>query len=81
LDLSAWAQVASGKHRVLFIARPQNYIDFSSLSDTIKRKIIIDTTIDLHQGEVYTMEAVLQDVDASKIWYLPASGRFYAPII
>jgi hypothetical protein len=66
LDLSAWAQVASGKHRVLFIVRPQNYIDFSSLSDTIKRKIVIDTTVDLQQGEVYTMEAVLQDVDASK---------------
>ncbi len=66
LDLSAWAQLTSGKHRVLFIARPENYTDFSLLSDTIKKKIIIDTTIDLQQGEVYTMETVLQDEDAVK---------------
>lgn len=66
LDLSAWAQVTSGKHRFIFIARPQNYIDFPALSDTIRRKIIIDTTIDLQEGQVYTMEAVLQDVDATK---------------
>lgn len=66
LDLSAWAQVSSGKHRVLFITRPKNYIDYAFLSDTIKKKIVIDTTIDLQEGEVYTMEAVLQDVDAVK---------------
>jgi hypothetical protein len=50
----------------LFIARPENYTDFTLLSDTIRKKIVIDTTIDLQQGEVYTMETVLQDVDASK---------------
>ena len=66
LDLSAWAQVNSGKHRVLFIARPQNDIDFAQLSDTIRNSVIIDTTIDLQAGEVYTMETVLQDVDAVK---------------
>lgn len=66
LDLSAWAQVTSGKHRVLFVARPENDIDFPLLSDTIRHSIVIDTTIDLKEGEVYTMEAVLQDVDAVK---------------
>jgi hypothetical protein len=66
LDLSAWAQMSSGKHRVLFIARPQNDIDFGQLSDTIRKSVIIDTTINLHEGEVYTMETVLQDVDAIK---------------
>jgi hypothetical protein len=66
LDLSAWAQVNSGKHRVLFIARPQNDIGFAQLSDTIRNSVIIDTTIDLQEGEVYTMETVLQDVDAVK---------------
>ena len=66
LDLSAWAQVSSGKHRVLFIVRPQNDIDFAQLSDTIRHSVIIDTTIDLQEGEVYTMETVLQDVDAVK---------------
>jgi hypothetical protein len=66
LDLSAWAQISSGKHRVLFIARPKNNIDFSQLSDTIRNKIVIDTTIDLKQGEVYTLETVLQDIDATR---------------
>lgn len=66
LDLSAWAQVPSGKHRVLFVARPQNDIGFSQLSDTIRNRVVIDTTINLKEGEVYTMEAVLQDVDAIK---------------
>jgi hypothetical protein len=66
LDLSAWAQMSSGKHRVLFIARPQNDIGFAQLSDTIRKSVIIDTTIDLQEGEVYTMETVLQDVDAIK---------------
>lgn len=66
LDLSAWAQITSGKHRVLFIVRPQNDIAFSQLSDTIKNKVIIDTTINLTQGEVYTMEAISQDIDANK---------------
>lgn len=66
LDLSAWAQISSGKHRVIFVVRPQNDIEFSQLSDTIKNKVIIDTTIDLKQGEVYTMEAVSQDMDANK---------------
>ncbi|KAI9452627.1 hypothetical protein F5148DRAFT_1289546 [Russula earlei] len=66
LDLSAWAQIASGKHRVLFVVRPQDNTDFTQLSDTIKNKVIIDTTIDLKQGEVYTMETISQDIDADK---------------
>jgi hypothetical protein len=66
LDLSAWAQISSGKHRILFIARPQNDIDFAQLSDTIRNSVIIDTTVNLQEGEVYTMETVLQDVDAVK---------------
>ncbi|MBN9384147.1 MAG: hypothetical protein J0H74_25575 [Chitinophagaceae bacterium] len=66
LDLSAWAQISSGKHRVLFITRPRNKIDFSLLSDTIRNSVIIDTTVDLRAGEVYTMETVLQDIDETK---------------
>jgi hypothetical protein len=65
-DLSAWAQVPSGKHRVLFIARPQTDTPFVSLSPAIRKSIVIDTTIDLQAGEVYTMEAVSTDEDHNK---------------
>lgn len=62
-DLSAWAQVPSGKHRVLFISRPQTNTPFDSLSSTIRNNIVIDTTIDLQAGEVYTLEAVSTNED------------------
>jgi hypothetical protein len=62
-DLSAWAQVPSGKHRVQFIARPQTDTAFANLSDTIRKAVLIDTTIDLQPGEVYTLEAVSLDED------------------
>jgi hypothetical protein len=65
-DLSAWAQVSSGQHRVLFVSRPQNYTAFASLSDSIRRRVLIDTTITLQTGEVYTMEALLMNIDASR---------------
>ncbi len=62
-DLSAWAQVPSGKHRVQFIARPENNTPFDSLSTTIRNAVTIDTTIDLQPGEVYTLEAISTDED------------------
>lgn len=65
-DLSAWAQVPSGKHRVQFIARPENNTPFDSLSSTIRSAVIIDTTIDLQPGEVYTLEAVSTDEDNNR---------------
>ncbi|HTJ14268.1 MAG TPA: hypothetical protein VL547_19650 [Dinghuibacter sp.] len=64
-DLSAWAQVPSGKHRVLFISRPQTDTPFASLSGTIRKSIVIDTTIDLQAGEVYTLEAVAKNLDSN----------------
>lgn len=64
-DLSAWAQVPSGKHRVLFITRPQTDTAFASLSATIRKSIVIDTTIDLQAGEVYTLEAVATNLDSN----------------
>ena len=64
-DLSAWAQVPSGKHRVLFISRPQTDTPFTSLSAKIRNAIVIDTTIDLQAGEVYTLEAVAKNLDSN----------------
>lgn len=61
-DLSAWAQVKSGRHRILFVSRPENGIAFSNLSQTIRSQVLIDTTVDLVAGEVYTLEAVSRDM-------------------
>jgi hypothetical protein len=62
LDLSAWAQVPSGKHRVLFVVRPEDNTPFSKVAPSLK-KILIDTTLDLSAGEVYTINALSTDID------------------
>jgi hypothetical protein len=62
-ELSAWAQVPSGKHRVQFVSRPQTDTAFANLSATIRKEVLIDTVIDLQPGEVYTLEAVALDED------------------
>ncbi|PUZ29396.1 hypothetical protein DCC81_08090 [Chitinophaga parva] len=62
-DLSAWAAVPSGKHRILFVSRPKSNLYFSQLSVAIRQRVLIDTVVDLQPGEVYTMEAVSRDLD------------------
>ncbi len=63
LDLSAWAQVPSGKHRFLFVTRPENNTLFDQLPATLRKNVLIDTTVDLQAGEVYTMHALATDLD------------------
>ncbi len=65
-DLSAWAQVPSGKHRIMFVLRPQNAIVFKDLSPSIRSGILLDTTIMLEKGELYTLEVVSRDLDKGK---------------
>lgn len=57
-DLSSWAQVPSGRHRIMFLYRPTNSIPFFELEPALRRKIMIDTTLDLTEGEVYTMHVL-----------------------
>lgn len=66
IDLSAWAQVPSGKHRILFVVRPQDNTPFNQVATTLRSNTIIDTTIDLQAGEVYTMNALATDLDNAK---------------
>ncbi|MGN7722108.1 hypothetical protein [Chitinophaga sp. 22620] len=65
-DLSAWAQIPSGKHRIMFIVRPQNNTPFKNLSALIRGNILIDTTVELAHGEVYTMHVLARDLDEAK---------------
>ncbi|OQP50293.1 hypothetical protein A4H97_00135 [Niastella yeongjuensis] len=66
MDLSAWAQIPSGKHRFVFVARPQDNRPFGELPGTLRKNMIIDTTIDLEPGEVYTMSALATDIDKNQ---------------
>eukprot|EP01132_Coremiostelium_polycephalum_P019849 gene19849-23601_t len=65
-DLSAWAQVPSGKHRLMFVVRPQNSIGFKDLSATIRANVLLDTTVNFQKGEVYTLEVLSRDLDNNK---------------
>ncbi|SHM47852.1 hypothetical protein SAMN05444266_108217 [Chitinophaga jiangningensis] len=57
-DLSGWAQVPSGKHRVVFYYRPMNDIPFFDLEPAVRSKKVVDTVIDLGVQEVYTMHVL-----------------------
>lgn len=54
-DLSSWAQIPSGKHRIVFMFRPVNNVPFFNLESRLKQKVLIDTTIMLDSKEVYTL--------------------------
>ncbi|NSL85899.1 hypothetical protein ECE50_003590 [Chitinophaga sp. Mgbs1] len=65
-DLSAWAQITSGKHRIVFVSRPKNSIAFPELSKEIRSQVLIDTVVDFSQGEVYTMQILCRDLEKNQ---------------
>jgi len=60
-DLSSWAQVPSGKIRIMFAYRPKNTVPFFQLENGLKKDIMIDTTINLTNKEVYTLHLLQKD--------------------
>lgn len=60
-DLSSWAQVPSGKKRVLFVYRPKTEVPFFQLEERLRSTVFADETLDLQQGEVYTLHLLLKD--------------------
>ncbi|WP_211324752.1 hypothetical protein [Chitinophaga skermanii] len=65
-DLSSWAQVPAGKHRVVFYIRPKNSIPFFNLEDRLKKTVVVDTTIELGVREVYTLHVLQRDFISKK---------------
>lgn len=65
-DLSSWAQIPSGKHRVVFMFRPVNNIPFFQLESRLKTRVLIDTTITLDTREVYTLHVLQKDFTTKK---------------
>lgn len=60
-DLSSWAQVTSGTRRFVFYSRPMNTTPFLSLNKELRMNKVLDTTITLSKGEVYTMNFLEKD--------------------
>lgn len=57
-DLSSWAQVPSGEHRIVFMYRPINEIPFFALEPKLKKEIAVDEVINLKVHEVYTLHVL-----------------------
>jgi hypothetical protein len=62
INLSSWAQVPSGNHRIVFYNRPISSVPFFSLGTHDRQNKLVDTTVSLTAGEVYTMEVLLKNV-------------------
>ncbi|MEI3802800.1 MULTISPECIES: hypothetical protein [unclassified Chitinophaga] len=65
-DLSAWAQIPSGKHRIVFVNRPRNSIAFPNLSKEIRSQVLVDTIVDFQKDEVYTLQILSRDLDKNQ---------------
>jgi hypothetical protein len=61
-DLSSWAQIPSGKHRIMFYSRPFSTVPFFELPGELRKQVLIDTTVDFVPREVYTMHVLEQEV-------------------
>ncbi len=76
-DLSSWAQVPSGKVRIVFAYRPKNTIPFFQLEEALKKDILIDTTINLTSKEVYTLHLLQKDFVTKKTGVLLRQENFH----
>jgi hypothetical protein len=76
-DLSSWAQIPSGKHRVVFMFRPKNSIPFFDLEARYKRSVLIDTNLVLDSKEVYTLHILQKDVATKENGILLRKENFH----
>jgi hypothetical protein len=65
-DLSAWAQIPSGLHHIKILGRPRSERGFFQLNASEKKSVLVDTSINFSEGEVYTAEAINFDEAAKK---------------
>lgn len=76
-DLSSWAQVPSGKVRIIFAYRPKNTVPFFNLEANLKKDILLDTTVDLGNKEVYTLHVLQKDFVTKKTGVLLRQEIFH----
>lgn len=60
-DLSSWAQIPAGKHKIAFYFRPINEIPFFELAPDQRHSIAVEREIDLTEREIYTLHVVQKD--------------------
>ncbi|WP_256009825.1 hypothetical protein [Desertivirga xinjiangensis] len=76
-DLSSWAQVPSGKLRIMFVYRPKNTVPFFQLENHLKKDILVDTVIDLSVKEVYTLHLLQKDFVTKRSGILLRQENFH----
>lgn len=76
-DLSPWAQVPGGKHRIMILTRPKNTTPFFSILPSLRNNVLVDTTIELKTGEVYTMHILEQDAFTKKTGLYVREEQFW----
>ncbi|WP_437918037.1 hypothetical protein [Sphingobacterium sp. LRF_L2] len=77
-DLSSWAQVPSGELRFMFCYRPKGVTTkFFDLPVRERRNILIDTTLNLKSGEVYTMNVLMKDFLKKNVGVLMREENFH----
>ena len=76
-DLSSWAQVPSGEVHMMFFYRPKDNVGFFDLSSTLREKPLIDTTVQLSAGEVYTMNVLSTDMISKAVNLLVRQENFH----
>ncbi|NIG57126.1 hypothetical protein [Chitinophaga sp. Cy-1792] len=65
-DLSGYGMITSGSHRFMFVTRPRSTDPFFSLTAAARKNILVDSTIQLDQGEVYTMNVLERSIYTRK---------------
>lgn len=65
-DLSSWAQVPSGKLRVMFLYRPKNSVPYFKLDASLQGDAMVDTTLEFSAREVYTMHLLQEKYTDAK---------------
>jgi len=76
-DLSSWAQVPSGQHRVAFYSRPRSEVPFFNLEMRYRTEPIVDTVLDLRAGEVYTLHVLQKDFNTKENGILLRQENFH----
>lgn len=76
-DLSSWAQVPSGKLRIMFLYRPHTSTPFFQLETRLKKNVLMDTTINLSAKEVYTLHVLQKDFKTKRNGLLLREENFH----
>ncbi|MCW3467214.1 hypothetical protein [Chitinophaga nivalis] len=76
-DLSSWAQIPAGKHRIMFMYRPMNNTPFFSLEERLKKKVLVDTLIELGSREVYTLHILQKNYKTKETGMLLRQENFH----